>query len=249
MKREYVEKVYNAQSAGYGLTHPLIFGGWDRSWRQAAAWLCRATDGGRVLDVCSGQGHTALECLKVWDYQGVKDMRATGIDISEGMLRAGAKRIEKLGFSERIELTRGDAMEMRLGRAREGFAAFEDETFDAAVCVFGAGGIEDPKRAFKEMARVTKKGGSIVVVESSLPIAGLHAAAGGKGVLRKIRVSLMRKLWGWENMPELNSMLEELEIDCGYGKKRAFKTTASFVIPAPRLFLRKAISVFSGEKA
>ncbi|MBW2465016.1 MAG: ubiquinone/menaquinone biosynthesis methyltransferase, partial [Deltaproteobacteria bacterium] len=91
------------------------------------------------------------------------DAHVVGLDPSRGMLDVGQAKIEAANLSERIELVEGDAEKL----------PFEDDSFDGVTIAFGIRNVPDRGAALREMARVTKPGGRVVVLELSEPRSGI----------------------------------------------------------------------------
>ena len=90
-----------------------------------------------------------------------------GIDISDGMLELGRKKIEELGLGNIIELLNGDSETIK----------FYDNTFDAVTVAFGVRNFENLEKGLVKYKRVLKPGGKLVVLEFSKPkAAGCKAA-------------------------------------------------------------------------
>ena len=107
-------------------------------------WACsRAT--GDVLEVAVGTGLNL-------PYYG-KDVRVTGIDLSDNMLGIARKRAADLGLD--VDLREGDAHHL----------PFDDGSFDTVVCTFSLCNIPDVERAVSEMMRVLRPGGRLVLVD------------------------------------------------------------------------------------
>lgn len=157
--------MFDRIAARYDLLNRLISLGGDRRWRRIAAealalhgWTRRPP---RVLDVASGTGDLAIEIAR--RYPGVA---VHGIDASRGMTEIGRRKVDRAGFGDRITLDAGDALEL----------PFSDDSFDAATIAFGIRNIPDRNRALREMARVTRSEGRVVVLEAGEPSAGLTGA-------------------------------------------------------------------------
>jgi len=136
------------------LNHFLSFGT-DRSWRRKAIRIIgRRSDPSTILDVATGTGDLAVSSLKLGP------VKVTGIDISEKMLEIGKEKIRKAGLSDRIELNRGDCENI----------SYPDNSFDVSMVAFGVRNFSNPLAGLKEMRRVTKAGGMIMVLEFSRPV-------------------------------------------------------------------------------
>lgn len=110
----------------------------------------------RVLDVGAGSGIVTLALAK----QIAPPGRVVGIDLSEGMLEVARGKAQAAGLDERIQLQKMDAERLE----------FEDGSFDAVVSLFALLHFPDPARALREMGRVVKPGGRVVVGIGSGPI-------------------------------------------------------------------------------
>jgi len=154
-KRAEVESMFDSIAWRYDFLNHFLSFGTDRSWRRKAV----RTIGDKIkplyiLDVASGTGDLAIASLKLGPE------KVTGIDISERMLAVGIEKIKTAGLSDRIELQKGDSENI----------AFPDNTFDAAMVAFGVRNFNDPLKGLKEMIRVLRPGGMIMVLEFSKPV-------------------------------------------------------------------------------
>lgn len=104
------------------------------------------TPGMKVLDLGCGDGTTAIPAAKLGAH-------VTGVDIARNLVEAGNKRIEKEGIPN-CHIQHGDATDLH---------ALKDETFDLSISIFGAMFAPKPFDVAKELVRVTKKGGRIVM--------------------------------------------------------------------------------------
>jgi demethylmenaquinone methyltransferase / 2-methoxy-6-polyprenyl-1,4-benzoquinol methylase len=130
----------------YDLTNDVLSFGQDRYWRRAVFQAVCPLPGERILDLAAGTGTSS------------EPFRAAGAavvpcDFSLGMLRAGKRRREDLPF------TAGDATRL----------PFADEAFDAVTISFGLRNVHDPDLALREMLRVTRPGGRLILCEFSHP--------------------------------------------------------------------------------
>ena len=107
----------------------------------------------QVLDVACGTADSTIALAKA----GVP--RVVGVDISEGMLKVGVKKIEELKLNSTITLKVEDCENL----------SFNDNTFDAAFIAFGIRNFEDKKKGLKELHRVLKPNGLLLILELSVP--------------------------------------------------------------------------------
>ena len=125
----------------------------DKKWRRKAIRCLQGNDKGKLLDVACGTGDFSIAASQA----GVS--RIIGIDISEKMLEIGRKKVEAAGLAAKIDLRYGDSERME----------FADETFDAVTVAFGVRNFEHLEIGLKEMYRVLKQEGKVVILEFSMP--------------------------------------------------------------------------------
>ena len=152
-KKEQVAKMFNNISHRYDFLNHLLSLGIDKIWRKKAIHLLKSFHPQVILDVATGTGDFAIQAMSL------RPQKITGIDISEGMLAMGRKKIEKLKLSHKIELLKGDSESLQ----------FPDESFDAVTVGFGVRNFENLEKGLSEIRRVLKPGASLVVLEFSRP--------------------------------------------------------------------------------
>lgn len=153
-KKEQVAEMFNSIAFRYDFLNRFLSAGIDVSWRKKAIKQLKDIRPQRILDVATGTADVALLTYKM-----LQPHRITGIDISEGMLELGRKKIEKAGWQKHIVLQAGDSEALQ----------FEDNTFDAITVAFGVRNFQNLDKGLKEMLRVLKPGGKLVVLEFSKP--------------------------------------------------------------------------------
>jgi demethylmenaquinone methyltransferase/2-methoxy-6-polyprenyl-1,4-benzoquinol methylase len=142
-----VASMFDGVAARYDLTNDVLSLGQDRRWRRAVTRAVDARPGQAVLDLAAGTGTSS----EPFDGAGVHVVPA---DFSLGMLRVGKRRRPDLGF------TAADATRL----------PFQDNAFDAVTMSFGLRNVVDVDRALRELHRVTRPGGRLVVCEFSQPV-------------------------------------------------------------------------------
>lgn len=142
-----VAKMFDDVAARYDLTNAVLSAGLDRTWRAAVRRALDITPGDKVLDLAAG---TATSSVALAD----AGARVIGCDFSLGMLRVGKRSV-----GNRVALVAGDALRL----------PFADDAFDAVTMSFGLRNVADPALALRELLRVTKPGGRLVVCEFSSP--------------------------------------------------------------------------------
>ena len=153
-KREQVAEMFDNISPKYDLLNRVLSGGIDLYWRKKAISLLKKEKPQLILDIATGTGDLAIEAVRQLNPEKV-----IGVDISAGMLKYGVEKMKKLGLQDKIELRMGDSETL----------LFDDNTFDAVIVSFGVRNFENLLKGLTDMHRVTKSGGSCVVVEFSKP--------------------------------------------------------------------------------
>lgn len=138
--------MFDQVAARYDITNDVLSLGQVRVWRAAVTAALEITPGMKILDVAAGTGTSS----KAYADAGA-DVVAS--DFSAGMIAEGRKRYPELTFLE------ADATNL----------PFEDNSFDAVTISYGLRNVVDPDKALREMLRVTRPGGTIVVCEFSRP--------------------------------------------------------------------------------
>ena len=152
-KKEQVARMFDSISGNYDFLNHFLSLGIDIRWRRKAVKLLARGKPKLILDVATGTGDFAVETLKL------NPDKVIGIDISEGMLEVGRKKMKDRGYDSRIELLSGDSENL----------PFEENKFDAVVVGFGVRNFENLEKGLAEMYRVLKPGGRMVVLEFSKP--------------------------------------------------------------------------------
>lgn len=141
-----ISAMFDSVSRGYDRTRAVIWLGQSPRWTQAAVDSLGLKSGQRVLDVAAGTG-TSAQVLATTGVQVV------GCDISTGMMLIGQKRSPSTRF------VAGDALRL----------PFADESFDAVSIFFGLRNVNDVPQALREMSRVVRSGGRLLVCEYAPP--------------------------------------------------------------------------------
>jgi demethylmenaquinone methyltransferase/2-methoxy-6-polyprenyl-1,4-benzoquinol methylase len=144
----------------YDLLNRLISLGIDQNWRALAVRELGDTPR-RVLDLATGTADLALRIAQTFP-----DCHVMGVDPSVAMLNVGQRKVARHPAGDRVQLSEGDAQAL----------AFEDRAFDAVSIAFGIRNVPDRAKALSEMARVTRSGGRVVVLELSEPRQGALAS-------------------------------------------------------------------------
>lgn len=194
-----VASMFDAVAANYDLTNDVLSFGQDRRWRKHVARAVDARPGQKVLDLAAGTGTSSLPFVEAGAY-------VVPCDFSQGMLREGKKRHPWL------PLTAGDGTKL----------PFADDVFDAVTISFGLRNIADTGLALREMLRVTKPGGRIVICEFSHPTWAPFRTAYEEYLMRALPpvaravssnpdayVYLAESIQSWPEQPQLARTLQE----------------------------------------
>ena len=152
-------EMFDAIAPRYDLLNRLLSLGIDQRWRRLLVERLRLSPDAVVLDHATGTADLAL--LIARSSPGV---RVIGVDPSTEMLRVGRLKVEAAGLSERVSLQVGDA---------ENLESFAADSVDAVSMAFGIRNVVDRPRALRELARVTRPGGRIAILELSEPQGGI----------------------------------------------------------------------------
>lgn len=152
-KKEQVAEMFNNISKRYDLLNHVLSMGIDILWRKKAVRMLKPFSPKVILDIATGTGDFAIESANL------KPDKIFGVDISEGMLNVGRKKIVDKKLDNVIEMQLGDSENL----------SFEDNYFDAVTVAFGVRNYENLKLGLSEMFRVMKPGGHVVIIEFSKP--------------------------------------------------------------------------------
>src|ERR1700744_1490733 len=153
--------MFDGVARRYDLTNTVLSLGQDRSWRRATRGALRIGPGQKVLDLAAGTAVSPEELSKSGAW-------CVAADFSVGMLTAGGAR--------RVPKVAGDATRLPFG----------DGVFDAVTISFGLRNVVDQRAALREMLRVTRPGGRLVVCEFSTPTNGLFATVYKEYLMRAL---------------------------------------------------------------
>jgi len=146
-----IERMFSSIAPHYDFLNRLLSLGMDRYWRSFAVRRLPPVEEGIFLDVATGTGDVAIEIARRYP----KGVRVIGIDISERMIELGKEKVKRAGYLDRIELRQGDV----------NLLPFEDGKFDAVLIAFGIRNVRDYEHAIREMVRVVKEGGRVIILE------------------------------------------------------------------------------------
>lgn len=156
-----VASMFDGVARRYDITNTVLSLGRDRSWRRATRKALGLQPGEKVLDLAAGTAVSTVELAKSGAW-------CVAADFSVGMLAAGRDRD--------VPKVAGDATKL----------PFDDEVFDAVTISFGLRNVVDHAAGLREMARVTRPGGRLVVCEFSTPTVPVFATAYKEYLMRAL---------------------------------------------------------------
>ncbi len=145
-----IQNLFSGIAPGYDLANKMITFGLDRRWRKSLVKWSEAKPGDRILDCASGTGDLAIEFKKRVGTGG----EVTGTDFCQGMLDQAPEKAKALGLEIRFEWA--DVTQLK----------YESNQFDVTSIAYGIRNVQDPVKGLKEMARVTKPGGCVMILET-----------------------------------------------------------------------------------
>ncbi|MDH5582113.1 MAG: bifunctional demethylmenaquinone methyltransferase/2-methoxy-6-polyprenyl-1,4-benzoquinol methylase UbiE [Bdellovibrionales bacterium] len=147
-------KIFNDIAKTYDLLNRALSFGIDVKWRKNFIKNLPKRNGLEVLDLATGTGDVALTLGK-----DRKVAKVIGLDMSEGMIEIGKKKVTNQGLQKLIDLKIGDGVVI----------PEEDESQDIVTLAFGIRNFYDPQKALINIHRVLKKNGLAMIMEFSLP--------------------------------------------------------------------------------
>ncbi len=157
LPEQQVRAMFDRIARRYDLMNSVMTAGLHEKWRRRAADLAEVGPGDRVLDVASGTGDFAFELARRVGPDGL----VIGADFAEQMLEIA--RGKRAGQTQEVrgsvEFVTGNALDLQ----------FDDDSFDAATVGFGVRNFSDLDQGLRELARVVRPGGKVVILEISTP--------------------------------------------------------------------------------
>lgn len=174
--------MFSAIAGRYDFLNRLLSFGQDARWRRKAVSRVEKRDGGLHLDLACGTADVGLEV-----FRQIRNAEVVGGDISLEMLREAKRKVgeQKLPGQFRFIACAGESL------------PFKNGVFDSILIAFGIRNVVERKNALREMERVLKKGGTLVILEFSLP---------RRSILRKIYLLYFQRI-----LPRLAGIFSDRE--------------------------------------
>ena len=149
-QKEKIQEMFDVIATDYDRLNHIMSLGIDKTWRSRAI---KQIAGAKVLDIACGTGDFSIAIAKK------TDASVTGLDLSEGMLKVMDEKVRKEGLQDRISTLQGDCENM----------PFEDCSFDCVTIGFGIRNFEHRETALREILRVLRPDGKLIILELSIP--------------------------------------------------------------------------------
>jgi demethylmenaquinone methyltransferase/2-methoxy-6-polyprenyl-1,4-benzoquinol methylase len=153
-KKTFVKEKFSSISGSYDLINSLVSFKIDKYWRWVTTRELKAFPGGPVLDLCAGTLPLSLELTRQ-----AKGRQVVAIDFCEDMLRAGVASLPHDDRRSRIQPVCGDGEEIPA----------RDNSFWGCTVAFGVRNLSRTGKGLREMLRVLKPGGKLLILEFSRP--------------------------------------------------------------------------------
>jgi len=157
-KTVQLARMFNTISDKYDKFNDIMSWGMARVWRKHSLMALKKYNPKQILDIAAG---TADMCIK--SYQYLDPDHVTGVDISAQMLEMGRVKVANANLSTKIDLQVQDCSDL----------SFANESFDAATIAFGIRNFEKLDLSLKQILRVLKPGGHLLILEMNEPQKGL----------------------------------------------------------------------------
>jgi demethylmenaquinone methyltransferase/2-methoxy-6-polyprenyl-1,4-benzoquinol methylase len=221
--------MFDAIAGRYDLLNMVLSGGLDRHWRRAAIASLQLTGKERLLDVCTGTADVAIGASR----HGAA--RIVGVDFSGAMLTHGLEKVKTGRLASRIQLVRGDAMNLPV----------TTESVHAATIAFGIRNVMQPEGACRELFRVLRPGGRVAILEFGTPSSKLFGPVYqwySRNILPRIGRAVSRHDAAYTYLPESIGAF-------AYGDEFArILSTAGFSQVEARPLMFGAVYLYTGRK-
>lgn len=146
---EIIRSMFSKVAASYDRANSVLSVGIHHLWRKKLVALSGAKAGSKILDCATGTGDLAIAFKKIVGPSG----EVTGTDFCADMLESAPSKAKKENLD--IKFEQADVIELQ----------YADREFDIVSISFGIRNVSDPLKALKEMARVSKSGGQVMILE------------------------------------------------------------------------------------
>ena len=146
-------EMFDSISKEYDFINNLITFGAHKNWKKQIVNICKKINPKKILDLATGTSDIAIEL------SSIKECKIIGVDPSSKMLEVGQSKIDKKNLNDKILLEKGNAENLK----------YDDGMFDVVTIGYGVRNFTNLKNSLKEIYRVLKKDGLLIILETSLP--------------------------------------------------------------------------------
>lgn len=154
-KGKLVEEMFDNIAPTYDTLNHRLSWDIDKGWRKKAIRQLLPFQPKTILDIATGTGDFAILSAKE-----LRPQRMIGIDISEGMMKIGQKKVEAEGLQHIVSFKKDDCTHL----------SFDDNSFDAVTAAFGIRNFQNLDQGLSEMCRVLRPNGHLSIVELTTPV-------------------------------------------------------------------------------
>ena len=155
-KKEKIQQMFDGIAGDYDRLNHIMSLGIDRSWRRRAIREIVSRDAAQeILDIACGTGDFSIAIARAM----APGSHVTGLDLSEGMLAVMRSKLAAAGLDGRVACVQGDSEAL----------PYAGGSFDCVTIAFGIRNFEHRETALREILRVLKPGGKLVILELSVP--------------------------------------------------------------------------------
>ena len=154
-KGKLVEEMFDNIAPTYDTLNHRLSWDIDKGWRKKAIRQLLPFQPKAILDIATGTGDFAILSAKE-----LRPQRMIGIDISEGMMKIGQKKVEAEGLQHIVSFKKDDCTHL----------SFDDNSFDAVTAAFGIRNFQNLDQGLNEMYRVLRPNGHLSIVELTTPV-------------------------------------------------------------------------------
>ena len=154
-KGRLVEEMFDNIAPTYDTLNHRLSWDIDKGWRKKAIRQLLPFQPKTILDIATGTGDFAILSAKE-----LRPQRMIGIDISEGMMKIGQKKVEAEGLQHIVSFKKDDCTHL----------SFDDNSFDAVTAAFGIRNFQNLDQGLSEMYRVLRPNGHLSIVELTTPV-------------------------------------------------------------------------------
>ena len=152
-KKEQVAQMFDTISGNYDGLNKIISLGTDATWKKKILQMVKQLHPTSILDIATGTGDLAILFAETTATEII------GLDISQGMLDMGKKKISDKNLDSKIQMVLGDGEKI----------PYSDNYFDVITVAYGVRNFENLEKGLSEILRVLKPNGTFIILETSVP--------------------------------------------------------------------------------